>query len=120
MNTEYIGDEKGTYPHVESGAVHIDGSTERKDERHDVPFYSQLFFRVLHIHRKRARGRTGSERNNHGFCHAAEKPDRAHMPHDRRHRGIHADRVDRAADSHSNNHGEQRQKNLRTILHDDR
>ena len=42
MNTEYIGDEKGTYPHVESGAVHIDGSTERQDERHDVPFYSKV------------------------------------------------------------------------------
>ena len=28
MNTEYIGDEKGTYPHVESGAVHIDGRAE--------------------------------------------------------------------------------------------
>ena len=116
-NAEYVSNEKGADAHVQRRAVHVDGGAQRQDERGDIPLHSQFRLHILHIHRKGAGGRAGGKGNGHGFRHAPEEGERAHVSRYSRKGRIHAYRMDNAAYSHADNDRQKRQEHLGTILY---
>ena len=114
MNAEYISDEERADTHVDSGTIHVDGSTQRQHEGRDLAFHAHLITALLG-NGQGSHGRSGGESKDSGGEDALEEGQGGHLGEDLDGHAVHQDHVDDVADVSGQQHQTQRAEDLGTL-----